>query len=69
MSKFELGGREILQGTIRNISERKQAEEAVQRRARYDAMTSDIGTAMVEEGDFRDMLQQCADAVTQRVAK
>ncbi len=64
MSKLELGGRELLQGTIRDISERKQAEEAVQRRARYDAMTSDIGTAMVEEGDFRDMLRQCATAVT-----
>ncbi|MGA7411499.1 MAG: response regulator [Bryobacteraceae bacterium] len=64
MSKLELGGREILQGTIRDISERKQAEEAVQRRARYDAMTSDIGSAMVEEGEFQDMLRQCAAAVT-----
>src|SRR5271165_1762962 len=64
MSRLELGGRELLQGTIRDISERKQAEEAVQRRARYDAMTSDIGTAMVEEGEFQDMLRQCAAAVT-----
>ncbi len=64
MNKLELGGRELLQGTIRDISERKQAEEAVQRRARYDAMTSDIGTAMVEEGEFPDMLRQCAAAVT-----
>jgi PAS domain S-box-containing protein len=64
MTKLELRGREILQGTIRDISERKQAEEAVERRARYDATTSEIGTAMVEEGEFREMLRQCAAAVT-----
>jgi PAS domain S-box-containing protein len=64
MSKLELGGRELLQGTIRDISERQQAEEAVQRRARYDAMSSEIGTAMVEEGEFQDLLRQCASAVT-----
>jgi PAS domain S-box-containing protein len=64
MSKLELGGRQLLQGTIRDISERKQAEEAALRRGRYDAMASDIGTAMVQEIAFQQMLQRCAAAVT-----
>jgi PAS domain S-box-containing protein len=64
MSKLELAGRQLLQGTIRDISERKQAEEAALRRARYDAMASDIGTAMVEEGEFEHLLEQCSAAVT-----
>ena len=64
MSKLELAGRQLLQGTIRDISERKQAEEAARRRARYDAMASDIGTAMVQEGEFEHLLEQCSAAVT-----
>ena len=37
--------------------------EAASRRARYDCMYSDIGTALVQSQDFPSMMQSCAEAI------
>ncbi|HTS65752.1 MAG TPA: ATP-binding protein, partial [Candidatus Acidoferrales bacterium] len=63
MTVLAIGGKTVLQATIRDITERRQAEEATSRRARYDAMHSDVGAALVASQDFSGMMQLCAEAV------
>ncbi|HTP34420.1 MAG TPA: response regulator, partial [Candidatus Acidoferrales bacterium] len=67
MTVLAIGGRTVLQATIRDITERKQAEEAAGRRARYDAMHSDVGAALVALQDFGGMMQACAEAILRGV--
>ncbi len=55
---------------VRTQEQAKQLEiqnEAANRRARYDAMHSDIGTALVQSHDFPSMMQSCAEAILRGV--
>ncbi|GEM_PF-888038 len=65
LSRLDLGDKVLLQATVRDITERKRAEEASRLRARLDAMDSDIGAALVQAGDFSSMMQTCAEAFQQ----
>ena len=48
---------------IRDITLRRQAEESARRRARYDAMASEIGYSLVQTLEFNSMMQMCVEAV------
>ena len=57
----------LFTGFIRDITERKEAEELRKARARQSAIRADISHALTGEGDLRVMLQQCAEALVQHL--
>jgi PAS domain S-box-containing protein len=63
LTRLEMGGKPVLQATVRDVTRRKQAEEATRLRARLEAMHSEIGAALVQSQEFGRMMQQCADAL------
>ena len=62
-----LATQELLAQTQEQARQLEVQNEAASRRARYDAMYSDIGTALVESQDFRSMMQMCAEAILRGV--
>ena len=58
-----LATQELLVQTQEQAHQLEVQNEAAVRRARYDAMYSEIGTALVEAQDFGKMMQSCAEAV------
>jgi PAS domain S-box-containing protein len=60
-------GRHVFTGFIRDITERKEAEELRKARARQSAIRADISNALTGEGDLQVILQQCADALVQHL--
>ncbi len=67
LTRLEMGGKPVLQSTVRDVTERKQAEETTKLRARLEAMHSEIGAALVQLQDFDAMMQQCAEALVRGV--
>jgi two-component system, sensor histidine kinase and response regulator len=63
LSPLQTASGSLVLSVIRDITLRKKAEEATQRRSRYDAMASEIGNALVQTLDFNSMMQMCAEAV------
>jgi PAS domain S-box-containing protein len=63
LSPLQTESGSLVLSVIRDITLRKKAEEAMQRGARYDAMASEIGSALVQPLDFNSMMQMCAEAV------
>jgi PAS domain S-box-containing protein len=63
LTRLEMGGKPLLQSTVRDVTSRKQAEEATRLRARLDAMHSQIGAVLVQSQEFNPMMQQCAEAL------
>jgi signal transduction histidine kinase/CheY-like chemotaxis protein/HPt (histidine-containing phosphotransfer) domain-containing protein/HAMP domain-containing protein len=58
-----LATQELLVQTQEQARELEIQSEAAGRRARYDAMHSDIGAALVQSHDFPNMMQSCAEAI------
>jgi PAS domain S-box-containing protein len=54
-------------GTATDITEIKQAAEALAERARQSALRSDIGTALTQGGDLPEMLQRCGEALIEHL--
>ncbi len=54
-------------GTATDITEIKQAAEALAERARQSALRSDIGTALTQGGDLSEMLQRCSEALVEHL--
>ncbi|MGA2704299.1 MAG: PAS domain S-box protein, partial [Isosphaeraceae bacterium] len=52
---------------LRDITSRKQAEEALVERARLAALGADIGTALTRGDTLREMLRSCSEAVVQHL--
>ena len=67
LTRLEMGGKPVLQSTVRDVTERKQAEAATKLRARLETMHSEIGAALVQSQDFDAMMQQCAEALLRGV--
>jgi len=67
LTRLEMGGKPLLQATVRDVTRRKQAEEATLLRARLEAMHSEIGTALVQSQEFDAMMHQCAEALLRGV--
>jgi signal transduction histidine kinase/CheY-like chemotaxis protein len=59
--------RELLAQTQEQAKQLEAQNEAANRRARYDAMHSDIGTALVQSQDFAAMMQSCVEALLRGV--
>ena len=59
--------RRLFTGFIRDITERKQAEELRKARARQAAIRADISHALTGEGDLQGILQRCAEALVQHL--
>lgn len=60
-------GRRTFTGFIRDITERKQAEEARAALARQEALRADVHAGLASGADLQDMLQRCAQAIVDRV--
>ncbi len=58
---------EMLVQTQEQARQLEVQNEAARRRARYDAMHSDIGAALVQSQDFPGMMQVCAEAILRGV--
>ncbi len=59
--------RRLFTGFIRDITERKEAEELRSARARQSAICADVSNAFAGEGDLRVILQQCAEALVRHL--
>ena len=59
--------RELLVRTQEQAKRLEEQTEAAGRGARYDAMHSEVGMALVQAQDFSSMMQLCADAVLRGV--
>ena len=58
-----LATQELLVQTQRQARQLEEQNESARIRARYDAMHSAIGTALVQSQDFPGMMQLCAEAI------
>src|SRR5208283_1039118 len=59
------GGRTMV--FLRDITGRKQAEEALVERARLAALGADIGIALTRGGSLREVLRGCSEAIVQHL--
>jgi len=62
-----LATQDLLAQTQEQARRLEEQSEAASRRARHDAMHSDIGAALVQLRDFPDMMQSCAEAILRGV--
>ena len=60
-------GRRLFTGFIRDITERKQAEELRTAHARLAAIRGDVSNALAGEGALKEILQRCAEALLQHL--
>ena len=52
---------------VRDITERKRAQDALNERVHQAALGAEIGVALTEGGDLRAVLQQCAEAMVRHL--
>ncbi len=62
LSAWTSGGQRRHSAVVRDITERKRAEEGVRRRARHAALRADANAALAENVTLQDTLQRCAEA-------
>src|SRR3954451_85022 len=62
-----LSTHELLTQTQEQAHQLQEQNEAAGRRARYDAMQSDLGAALVQSTEFPAMMQACAEAILRGV--
>ena len=62
-----LATKELLVQTQEQAHQLEEQSQAATRRARYDSMHSDIGSALVQSRDFPSMMQSCAEAILRGV--
>jgi PAS domain S-box-containing protein len=67
VQRDEKGNAVSMPGVIVDISERKQAEEALLERARLAALYGDIGTALTQGDDLQSVLGRCTEALVQHL--
>lgn len=66
-SEFSRNDKRYFTGIIRDITERKRAEEAQSERARLAVLGADIGVALTQSDSLRDMLQRCAETLVKHL--
>jgi PAS domain S-box-containing protein len=59
----EQGKPEFIQGFLEDITERKQLEAQLHERVQLAEFQAAIGAALIQPGDLRQLLQQCAQAL------
>lgn len=65
-NRLEIGGRQVLQGIFRDITERKRAERALEQRAAQLALLNDIGGEIAALADLNSVLERAARLVQER---
>jgi PAS domain S-box-containing protein len=66
-SEYSRNGKRYFTGIIRDITERKRAEETQAERARLAILGADIGVALTQANSLRDMLQRCAETLVKHL--
>jgi PAS domain S-box-containing protein len=66
-SEFVGGGKRYFTGIVRDITERKRLQEAQAERARLAALGADVGAALTQGDNLRDMLQRCAETLVKHL--
>jgi PAS domain S-box-containing protein len=66
-SEFTRDGKRYFTGIVRDITERKRAAEAQAERARLAALGADVGIALNQADNLRDMLQRCAETLVKHL--
>jgi PAS domain S-box-containing protein len=66
-SEYASKGKRYFTGIIRDITERKRAEEAQAERARLATLGADIGAALTQGDSMQDMLQRCAETLVKHL--
>ncbi len=67
VSEVLLDQRRLFSGIVRDITERKQAEDQISERSKLLAMGVDVGAAISEHDDLKSMLGSCAEAIVKRL--
>ncbi len=67
VSEFRLGDRRLFTGIVRDVTERKHHEEALNERVRLLALGSDIGMALAGAGRLQAVLQKCTEAIVRHL--
>jgi PAS domain S-box-containing protein len=67
ISSIRLDHAVMFTGFLRDISERKQAEESLRRRTRLATYTAEVGLALTAVDDLRSMLQRCAELTVEHL--
>ena len=65
--EFSKNGRHIFTGIVRDITERKRAEEEQAERARLAALGADVGVALTQGDTLQEILQSCAEALVRHL--
>ncbi len=52
---------------VRDITERKQAEEALAQRTRLASLSAEVGVALTQKGSLQEILQDCAESLVQHL--
>ncbi len=67
VSEFRLGDRRLFTGIVRDVTERKHNEDALNERVRLLALGSEIGMALAGAGSLQTMLQKCTEAIVRHL--
>ncbi len=62
-SRLTVSGQDEVLAIVRDITERKQAEEAAARRAQLNAFGAAVGLALTQQSQLQAMLQDCTQAM------
>ncbi|MBI5396583.1 MAG: PAS domain S-box protein [Verrucomicrobia bacterium] len=57
------GGQQFFNAFVRDITERKRAEEMLAQRSRLAALGAEVGVALIQTGSLREILQHCTEAM------
>jgi len=67
VGEYESGGRRGFIGTARDISSRKEAEQAIAQRTALLALGAEVGAALTEPEPLPRVLQRCAEALVRNL--
>ncbi len=63
VSELRLDDKRFFTGIIRDITDRKQAEQQIKERSKLMALGADVGKAITEHNNLQSMLGRCAEAI------
>ena len=66
-SEWTKSGKRYFTGIVRDITERKRTAEVLAERARLSSLGADIGVALTQGDNLRDLLQRCAETLVEHL--
>ena len=67
VSTAAVAGKTYIITSVRDIRERKRAEERLAEQASLAALDAEVGAALIQSDDLRDMLRHCAEAMVRNL--